>query len=58
MSSSSLWMLRHGSSQSNEGGPTADAWLIPITPKGEVQCREAAQHWSKLIAPRAFCVRP
>ena len=50
----SIWLLRHGSSHSNEGGSSADSWQIPLTIKGEAEAREAARHWTDLIAARPF----
>ena len=47
------WLLRHGSSHSNEAGAFADSWSISITSAGHRQAREAALRWSK-IAPDAF----
>lgn len=44
-----IFLLRHGSSHSNENGSSADSWEIALTSTGEVQAREAAHHWSKLI---------
>ncbi len=51
---SSIWLRRHGSSHSNEGGASADSWEIQLTPTGEVQAREAAHQWAQIIASKTF----
>jgi broad specificity phosphatase PhoE len=50
---SRCWLLRHGSSHSNEAGASSDSWSIPITPTGHREAREAARQWSTM-APRMF----
>ena len=50
---SRCWLLRHGSSQSNEAGASADSWSISITSTGHREAREAARLWSR-IAPKTF----
>ncbi|MBK6803306.1 MAG: histidine phosphatase family protein [Novosphingobium sp.] len=50
---SRCWLLRHGSSHSNEAGASSDSWSISITSTGEREAREAALQWSR-IAPSTF----
>ena len=49
-----VWLLRHGTSLSNEGAATSDSWQIPLTAKGEVEAREAARSWNAMIGERKF----
>lgn len=49
-----LWLLRHGSSVSNEGGATSDSWQIPLTLQGHGEAAEASRQWALLAGAEPF----